>query len=100
MDLGIRGKTALVCAASKGLGKGCAMSLAREGVNVVITARGKEALEATAEEIRKASGVKVTAIAGDITTAEGRALALKGCPNPVINTSWLPPVALDLYIAI
>ena len=52
MDLGIRGKTALVCAASKGLGKGCATSLAREGVNLVITARGKEALEATADEIR------------------------------------------------
>ncbi len=93
MDLGIRGKTALVCAASKGLGKGCAMSLAREGVNVVITARGKEALEATAEEIRKASGVKVTAIAGDITTAEGRALALKGCPNPdiLVNNAGGPP---------
>ena len=57
MDLGIRGKTALVCAASKGLGKGCAMSLAKEGVNLVITARGKAALEATAEEIRKSSGV-------------------------------------------
>ena len=57
MDLGIRGKTALVCAASKGLGKGCAVSLAREGVNVVITARGKEALDATAAEIRKATGV-------------------------------------------
>ena len=53
MDLGIRGKTALVCAASKGLGKGCAMALAREGVNLVITARGAEALEATAAEIRK-----------------------------------------------
>ncbi len=93
MDLGIRGKTALVCAASKGLGKGCAMSLAREGVNVVITARGKEVLEATAEEIRKASGVKVTAIAGDITTAEGRALALKGCPNPdiLVNNAGGPP---------
>ncbi len=93
MDLGIRGKTALVCAASKGLGKGCAMSLAREGVNVVITARGKEALEATAGEIRKASGVKVTAIAGDITTAEGRALALKGCPNPdiLVNNAGGPP---------
>ena len=53
MDLGIAGKTAIVCAASKGLGKGCAVSLAREGVNLVITARGKDALEATAEEIRK-----------------------------------------------
>ena len=56
MDLGIRGRKALVCAASKGLGKGCALSLAREGVDLVITARGREALEATAEEIRKACG--------------------------------------------
>ena len=76
MDLGIRGRTALVCAASKGLGKGCATSLAREGVNLVITARGRDALEATAEEIRKATGAKVTTIVGDITTPEGRAQAL------------------------
>ena len=93
MDLGIRGKNALVCAASKGLGKGCAMSLAREGVNVVITARGKEALEATAEEIRTATGAKVTAVAGDITTPEGRALALKACPQPdiLVNNAGGPP---------
>ena len=93
MDFGIHGKTALVCAASKGLGKGCAMSLAREGVNLVITARGKEALEATAEEIRKATSVKVTAVAGDITTAEGRAQALKACPNPdiLVNNAGGPP---------
>ena len=68
MDMGIRGKTALVCAASKGLGKGCAMALAQEGVNLVITARGADVLEQTAETIRKASGVYVIAIAGDITT--------------------------------
>jgi 3-oxoacyl-[acyl-carrier protein] reductase len=84
MDMGIKGKTALVCAASKGLGKGCAMSLAAEGVDLVITARGKEALEATAEEIRKAYGVKVTAVAGDITTPEGRAAALAAHPSPDI----------------
>ena len=92
MDLGIRGRTALVCAASKGLGKGCAQSLAKEGVNLVITARGKEALEATAAEIRKSTGVKVTAIAGDITTAEGRAAALAACPNPdiLINNAGGP----------
>jgi 3-oxoacyl-[acyl-carrier protein] reductase len=93
MDLGIKGKTALVCAASKGLGKGCAMALAREGVNVVITARGKEALEATAEEIRKATGVSVAAVAGDITTPEGRAAALKACPQPdiLVNNAGGPP---------
>ena len=93
MDLGIKGKSALVCAASKGLGKGCAMSLAREGVDLVITARGKEALEATAEEIRKATGAKVTAVAGDITTPEGRAAALAACPQPdiLVNNAGGPP---------
>jgi len=93
MDLGIAGKTALVCAASKGLGKGCAFSLAREGVHLVITARGKEALEATAAQIRQQSGVKVTAIAGDITTPEGRAQALAACPAPdiLVNNAGGPP---------
>ena len=81
MDMGIRGKTALVCAASKGLGRACAMALAAEGVNVVITARGKEALEATAEDIRKATGAKVVTVAGDITTPEGRASALAAAPH-------------------
>jgi 3-oxoacyl-[acyl-carrier protein] reductase len=93
MDLGIRGRNALVCAASKGLGKGCAMSLAREGVNLVITARGKEALEATADEIRKATGAKVVTVAGDITTPEGRVQALAACPNPdiLVNNAGGPP---------
>ena len=93
MDLGIKGRTALVCAASKGLGKGCALALAREGVSLVITARGKEALEATADEIRKATGAKVTAVAGDITTAEGRAAALKACASPdiLVNNAGGPP---------
>jgi len=93
MDLGIKGKNALVCAASKGLGKGCAMALAREGVNVVITARGKEALEATAEEIRKATGAKVVAVAGDITTEEGRKAALAACPGVdiLVNNAGGPP---------
>ena len=93
MDLGLKGKTALVCAASKGLGKGCAMMLAAEGVNLVITARGTEALEATAAEIRKAYGVKVTTVAGDITTSEGRAAALAACPTPdiLVNNAGGPP---------
>ena len=93
MDLGLKGKTALVCAASKGLGKGCAFSLAREGVNVTILARGREALEATAEEIRKATGVKVTAVAVDITTEAGRKQALSACPNPdiLVNNAGGPP---------
>ena len=92
MDLGIRGRTALVCAASKGLGRGCAAALAREGVNVVITARGAEALESTAAELRKL-GVKVTPVAGDITTAEGRQAALKAAPSPdiLVNNAGGPP---------
>jgi len=93
MDLGIRGKTALVCAASKGLGRGCAISLAREGVRLVITARGREALEATAAEIRKAHGVEVIAVAGDITSDEGRRAALAACPAPdiVVTNAGGPP---------
>ncbi|MSQ62557.1 MAG: SDR family oxidoreductase [Betaproteobacteria bacterium] len=93
MDLGIKGKTALVCAASKGLGKGCALALAGDGVNLVITARGKDALEATAEEIRSKYGIRVTAITGDITTAEGRAAALAACPSPdiLVNNAGGPP---------
>jgi 3-oxoacyl-[acyl-carrier protein] reductase len=97
MDLGIRGRTALVCAASKGLGKGCALSLAKEGVNLVINARGREALEATAEEIRRifptGAGATVVIVAGDITTAEGRAAALAACPNPdiLVNNAGGPP---------
>jgi 3-oxoacyl-[acyl-carrier protein] reductase len=93
MDMGIKGRTALVCAASKGLGKGCAMALAREGANLVITARGKDALEATAAEIRKATGAKVVTVAGDITTAEGRAAALAACPSPdiLVNNAGGPP---------
>jgi 3-oxoacyl-[acyl-carrier protein] reductase len=93
VDLGIGGRTALVCAGSKGLGKGCAMALAREGVNVVITARGREALEATAAEIRNASGVQVTAVTGDIATEDGRTAALKACPAPdiLVNNAGGPP---------
>jgi len=93
MDLGIRGRTALVCAASKGLGKGCALALAREGVNLVITARGREALEATATEIRASTGAKVVAVAGDITAAEGRTAALAACPDPdiLVNNAGGPP---------
>ena len=71
MDLGIAGKTALVCAASKGLGRGCAEALAAEGVNLVIVARTRDTLEETAEEIRAASNVSVTAVACDITTPLG-----------------------------
>jgi 3-oxoacyl-[acyl-carrier protein] reductase len=93
MDLGINGKWALVCAASKGLGKGCAQALVKEGVNVVITARGAEALEATAAELRALKGGEVRAVAGDITTPEGRALALAACPQVdiLVNNAGGPP---------
>jgi 3-oxoacyl-[acyl-carrier protein] reductase len=94
MDLGISGRTAIVCAASKGLGRACAMQLAREGVNVVISARTKTDIEATAAEIRKAANVKVEAVAGDVTTEEGRAAILKACPAPdilITNAGGPPP---------
>jgi 3-oxoacyl-[acyl-carrier protein] reductase len=92
MDLGIAGKTALVCAASKGLGKGCAMALAAEGVKVTIIARGAEALEATAKEIRD-SGGEAVAVAADVTTPEGRSKALAACPRPdiLVNNAGGPP---------
>jgi 3-oxoacyl-[acyl-carrier protein] reductase len=93
MDLGIAGKWALVCAASKGLGKGCAQALVREGVNVVITARGAEALAATADELRALNGGEVRAVAGDIATPEGRAAALAVCPQVdiLVNNAGGPP---------
>ena len=93
MDLGLAGKWALVCAASKGLGKGCAAALVREGVNVVITARGAEALQSTAAELRALGGGEVRAVAGDITTAEGRAAALAACPQVdiLVNNAGGPP---------
>ena len=93
MDLGLQGKTALVCASSKGLGKACAASLAREGVDVTIVARTPGPLEASAEEIRAATGVTVTAVAADITSEAGRAAALAACPEPdiLINNAGGPP---------
>src|SRR5512134_3089773 len=93
MDLGIKGKTAIVCAASKGLGRACAWSLAREGVDLTICARGKEALEQAAAEMRKAFGVAVNALALDVTTADGRAQLLAACPQPdiLINNAGGPP---------
>ncbi len=93
MDLGIAGKNALVCAASKGLGKACALSLAREGVKVTIVARTPATLEIAAEEIRAKTGGTVVTVAADITTEAGRAVALSVCPNPdiLINNAGGPP---------
>ncbi|MFP1644971.1 SDR family oxidoreductase [Pontitalea aquivivens] len=96
MDLGIRGKRALVCAGSKGLGRGCAEALAAAGVELVLNARGTPALEATAEAIRQAHGVPVTAIAADITTESGRAevLAAAGGVDILVTNAGGPPPGL------
>ncbi|MBN3761605.1 SDR family oxidoreductase [Burkholderia sp. Ac-20365] len=94
MNLDIEGRWALVCAASKGLGKASAKALVQEGVNVVITARGREALEATAQELRQCNAaVQVIAVAGDITTNEGRAQALAAAPriDILVNNAGGPP---------
>jgi 3-oxoacyl-[acyl-carrier protein] reductase len=93
VDLGIRGKRAIVCAASKGLGRGCAEALAAEGVDLVINARGAEALDATAEAIRAAHGVQVTAVAGDVTTEAVRGEILAACPvsDILVNNAGGPP---------
>src|SRR5216110_607335 len=84
MELGIRGRKALLSGASRGLGRACALALAEEGVDVTIVARTREVVERTASEISKATGVTATPVAGDIATPEGRAAALKACPAPDI----------------
>jgi 3-oxoacyl-[acyl-carrier protein] reductase len=93
MDLGIRGRKAIVCASSQGLGRGCARALAEAGVALVINGRNRPLLEQTAEEIRRATGVEVTAVAADISTAEGQAAVLAACPEPdiLINNNGGPP---------
>ena len=99
MDLGIRGKRALVCAASKGLGRGCALALAQEGVHVTIVARGEAALMDTLQELEKvgagrtAAGTEMRAVVADITTPAGRAAVLAACPQPdiLINNAGGPP---------
>ena len=93
MDLGIAGKSAIICASSKGLGRACAVALAREGVEVVINGRGQEALQKTADEIAAETGGKVSAVAADVTTEEGRAKLLGACPSPdiLVNNAGGPP---------
>lgn len=94
MDYAIRGRKAIVCASSQGLGRGCAFALAREGVDLVVNARSRDRLEATADEIRRETGVSVTAVASDITTPEGRAAVLAACPAPdiLVNNAGGPPI--------
>jgi 3-oxoacyl-[acyl-carrier protein] reductase len=84
VDLGIKGKSALICGASRGLGKACAFALAHEGVDVTIVARKRDVLERTGAEIARATGVKVVTVAGDMTTTVGRAAAIAACPQPDI----------------
>ncbi len=93
MDLGLTGKRALVCAASKGLGLGCARALAEAGVELVINARGAEALEASAAALRAEFGASVTTVAADVTTPEGRARLLEaaGEVDILINNAGGPP---------
>jgi 3-oxoacyl-[acyl-carrier protein] reductase len=87
MDLGISGKRAIVCAASQGLGRACAESLAREGCDLTINARRPGPLEEAAEAIGRAHGVRVTAVAGDINSEAGRDTLLAACPSPDILVS-------------
>jgi 3-oxoacyl-[acyl-carrier protein] reductase len=93
MDLGIRGRTAIVCASSQGLGKACARALAEAGVSLVINGRNHTLLEQTAAEIRQATGVAVTPVAADVSSIEGQKALLAACPAPdiLINNNGGPP---------
>ncbi len=93
MDLGIRGRRAIVCASSRGLGRGCAFSLARAGVDLVINGRDRAVLERTGEEIRSETGVRVTPVAADVSTREGQQALLAACPEPdiLVNNNGGPP---------
>lgn len=96
MDMGISGKKALICASSKGLGRGCAEALAAEGVNVVINGRNAEVLETTAAKIRETYGVQVIAVACDVTTAEGQAMIIvaAGEVDILVTNAGGPPPGL------
>jgi 3-oxoacyl-[acyl-carrier protein] reductase len=94
MDLGIKGRRALVCASSKGLGRGCAEALAAEGVDLVLNARGDEALQATADALRNQFGVQVTAVAADVTSEAGQRAVLDAAGDVdilVTNAGGPPP---------
>ena len=93
MDLGIKGRRAIVCGASAGLGLACASYLAQAGVDAVIVARGADRLNAAANTLRANTGVQVTAVATDITTPEGRAQVLDVLPDPdiLVNNAGGPP---------
>jgi 3-oxoacyl-[acyl-carrier protein] reductase len=94
MDLGIAGRKAIVCASSRGLGKGCARALAEAGCEVTINGRDAKRLEATAAELRNATGVKITAVVADVSTAEGQSALFAACPAPdiLVNNNAGPPL--------
>jgi 3-oxoacyl-[acyl-carrier protein] reductase len=93
MDLGIAGRKAIVCASSRGLGRACAFALAQAGCEVVVNGRDGKSLEATASELRQSTGAKVTAVAGDVASAEGQAALFAACPEPdiLVNNNAGPP---------
>jgi 3-oxoacyl-[acyl-carrier protein] reductase len=93
LDLGIKGRRALVCASSRGLGKACAQALARAGVEVVINGLDQARLETTAEELRRDTGGKVTAVVADVTTRDGQAKLLSALPDPdiLVTNAGGPP---------
>lgn len=100
MDFELKGRTAIVCASSRGLGRACAEALAAEGVDLVLNARSAGALEQTAAELGAKYKVKVTAVAADIAEAQGRAAVLAACPAPdiLINNAGGPaPGSLAKY---
>jgi 3-oxoacyl-[acyl-carrier protein] reductase len=93
MDLGIKGRKAIVCASSRGLGRGCAMELAAAGCDVVINGRDEKVTNATADDIRKATGAKVAVVLGDVSTRTGQDALLAACPDPdiLVNNNGGPP---------
>ena len=93
MDLGIKGRTAIVCASSKGIGRGCAMALAEAGVDLIVNGRDAERLARTADEIRSAHGVSVTEVAGDVSLPEVQTKLLAAAPviDILVNNNGGPP---------
>jgi 3-oxoacyl-[acyl-carrier protein] reductase len=93
MDLGISGRKAIVCASSRGLGRACAFALAQAGCEVVVNGRDDKTVAATAEELRRSTGAKVSSVVADVATAEGQAALLGACPKPdiLVNNNAGPP---------
>jgi 3-oxoacyl-[acyl-carrier protein] reductase len=95
LDLGIKGRKAIVCASSRGLGRGCAMALAEAGCEIVVNGRDEKVLRQTADEMRSRFGVTVHEVAADVSTRDGQAALLSACPNPdiLVNNNGGPPPA-------